>query len=164
MTEETFAVLVAEVIKEHPGAKSHEVLGRALDAKISAKGDDAAKGRRRLMELNALGRSVAATKAATARSEAPKVTHDGRAMDMTPTITVKNQLRLWTEVSPKEWVDAVLREDRVSRGRARMNAVRMEIAKLVDGDERLLALDTMGDVCEALGLDPTNVNLDDLAS
>jgi hypothetical protein len=94
------------------------------------------------------------------------VTHSGRPI--TETLSVrgddgKRQLPLWTQCSPRQYMEAVSREQRIVTGRDASNAIRWEIVNAMQAEPALLDLPTMLDVCKALGIDPDLVGLEETA-
>lgn len=90
----------------------------------------------------------------------------GTGRPITPTLSVRTprgtRLMLWTEASPAQFVEAVLREQNVTEGRLAANAVRLTLVQAIKGDDELMALPTLADVCERLGVDPDSLGLTDL--
>lgn len=86
---------------------------------------------------------------------------------VTPTLSVRRdngtrQAALWTEVSPRQYMEAVFREQRVVQGRFDSNAIRMQVAELIRDDEHLMSLSTLDAVCAELNVDPDTLGLADL--
>lgn len=83
-----------------------------------------------------------------------------------PSLSIRHegvtQLTAWTEATPEQFIEAVLREQRVVDGRSDANAVRLGLVELMKDDEHLLSLPTLADVCAELGIDPDTLGLDDL--
>lgn len=149
---------------EGEGSKAEQ--GQALDALISEHADDApwlVEWRQQRLYM-VLGTFVASERARSQRDRAPKITYDGRPMTMTPTISVDAQLRFWLDVSPAQWIVAAQREQEVALGRVMANQPRLAIVAKLLADDDLAALPTMGDVVEALGLDPDDIVLDEAAA
>lgn len=83
-----------------------------------------------------------------------------------PSLSIRNegvaQLMHWIEATPEQFIEAVLREQRVVDGRRDANAVRLALVELMKDDERLMKLPTLADVCAELGIDPDTLGLGDL--
>lgn len=69
---------------------------------------------------------------------------------------------LWTEAEPLQFVEAVLREQRVVDGRNDANALRLAIAQLIQSREDLAGLPTLAAVCKAVNVDPDALSLEQL--
>jgi hypothetical protein len=88
---------------------------------------------------------------------------------ITPSISVRTedgarQTVLWVEATPRQFVDAVLREQAVVDGRAESNAIRMQLAELLQGDKKLMSLPALREVCAELEIDPDTLGLDELGA
>lgn len=86
---------------------------------------------------------------------------------ISPTISVRmtdgsRQGVLWVEASPAQFVEAVFREQAVVDGRAESNAIRMQLAEILNGRKSLMGLPTLGAVCEELEINPDTLGLEDL--
>lgn len=86
---------------------------------------------------------------------------------ITPTLSVRTedggrQGVLWYEATPRQFIDAVMREQAVVDGRANSNAVRMRLALQIRQDERLMELPTLRDVCAELSVNPDTLGLEGL--
>lgn len=68
---------------------------------------------------------------------------------------------LWTEASPRQFIEAVLREQSVIDGRNDSNAIRLQVVEMIQTDKRLMELGTLRDVCAELDVDPDMLGLDD---
>lgn len=100
------------------------------------------------------------------RALAIGITPNGRLIN--PTISVRNeaggrQTLLWVEATPSQFIEAVLCEQSVIDGRNQSNRLRLHVVELLQQDESLMALPTLGAVCGAVGIDPDSLGLDDLA-
>ena len=71
---------------------------------------------------------------------------------------------LWIEATPQQFVDAVFREQAVVDGRAAANAVRMQLAGLIQSTPDLMVLPSLREVCDELKLDPDTLGLEELAA
>lgn len=71
---------------------------------------------------------------------------------------------LWIEATPVQFMEAVFREETVVRGRAEANAVRMQLAELIQQDDGLQDLSSLKDVCSELHIDPDTLGLEELPS
>lgn len=87
-------------------------------------------------------------------------------LPISPTLSVKTdegrQLLLWYRASPRQFIDAVLREQQVVDGRHSSNALRMQVVQLLLDHEELMDLPTLEDVCKSLELNPQSLDLDSL--
>lgn len=120
--------------------------------------------------IAALGTYASGLKASRERSEQAQrmldrgIAYNGRLV--TPTIAVRgdigSQQVLWTEATPRQFIDAVLREQKVIDGRNDSNRMRRQLVELLLQDERLLDLDSLGAVCTELGIDPDTLALEEL--
>ncbi len=125
-------------------AREHSSLGAYVAAVKSAK-------ERRAQHERLMARGLAV---ATGRpiNPAMSIRRDGYA----PTSM------LWTEAQPQEFIEAVMREQRVVQGRLDANAARLALVALMKDDEHLLSLPSLGHVCDELGIDPDTLGLGDL--
>lgn len=94
------------------------------------------------------------------------VTYSGKPMSST--ISIKNddgsrQTVLWIDASPAAFIEAVLTEQAVIRGRQDANSLRFQVVEMLQDDPTLRELPTLGAVCEACGIDPDTLGLDELA-
>jgi hypothetical protein len=171
VSEELRHAIAEEVIDLHPGADK-ATLGQAfLD---TAEGSDMADFDDwcRAQLLRVAGQYVSGIRAAREkRRRNERLLSRGVAVatgrPITPTISVRGtdgsrQQVLWVEATPRQFVDAVLREQAVVDGRAESNAIRMQLAELVRGDEQLMALPALRDVCAELAIDPDTLGLEEL--
>lgn len=123
----------------------------------------------------ALGNQVSQVKSRrerTAQNErlmARAVSADGRPMGkpLSPTLSVRTesgarQSTLWIFATPRQYIDAVLREQKVIDGRNDSNAIRLHLVDLIQEDEHLQDLPTLKDVCDELGINPDTLGLEDL--
>ena len=192
MPENTLADFADEVIAAIPDAEDKLMWGRAMDELIAATDDDdPVRDEARGKYLMALAQVVSNRLAGIARREAKRRAKDaaeresmgeegfhvdangrpfGRKaeMVMSPMISVKNesggsQLTLWTKASPARFVEAVIREQSVVDGRSDANAIRMAVVRIINTDESLMALPTVQDVLDVLGIDHEVLALGDLA-
>ncbi len=104
-------------------------------------------------------------KAHAARLMNRAVSYSGRVM--TPTISIRDETGatqgvLWIHATPAQFIDAVLREQAVVDGRNRSNRLRLHLVKRMQADESLRELAMLKDVCDAEGIDPDTLGLDEL--
>lgn len=151
--------LAEQAIALHPKSTA-AVLGIELSRLISLHAPHLESWREELA-IKALGRYCNTVKAQLNQEGAPRVTYDGRPM--TSTISVNGQLKLWTECSPAEFVEAVLREQNVVDGRDQSNRSRRAFVNLLRQREDLMAMPTLGDAAQAAGWDVAALDLDELA-
>lgn len=117
-----------------------------------------------------LGQFVSSRKAALARKDqaakALAIGYNGSALS--PVLSVRSNgattLALWVDVSPKQYVEAVLREQNVVEGRNRSNQIRLQLATQMIADDILMGLSTLREVCTAIGVDPDALGLDELSA
>lgn len=152
--------LVEQAIQMHPDAKD-STLGVALDRLIDLHGTPILRAFRRAQMLKALTTYCKSIKASMERESGPTVSYAGRPM--TSTLGVNGQLKLWTECSPAEFIDAVAKEQRVIDGRNDSNRTRRAFVDLLRSRGDLLELPTLGAALEAAGWDANALDLDDLA-
>jgi len=86
---------------------------------------------------------------------------------ITPTLSVRaqdgsRQQCLWYEATPAQFLEAVLLEDQIVAGRLASNRVRLSVVEAMQNDASLMDLPTLVDVCEALGIDPDTLGLEEL--
>ncbi len=123
--------------------------------------------------ITALGTIVSHLKARRAKAAKAQrlldlgVTFQGRPI--TPTLSIRGedgdrQLPLWTEASPQQFVEAVLREQGVVDGRNDSNVIRLTLVRAMQADASLMELPTMLDVCVELGIDPDMVGVEEIPS
>jgi hypothetical protein len=163
-TKDEWASELLDLARRH--RLDHEldtVLTHALSRRVSAHAARRAEAHRRAVEAS--------------RVIELGVTHDGAPLAgshtpprlLTRTLSVRtddhrSQLTLWDAATPQQFVDAVHREARIIVGRTEQNAVRLGLARAIERDESLKALATVRDVCQALGIDPDTLGLDDLGA
>lgn len=125
----------------------------------------------RVLIVTALGRRVAGIK-----GQRERVAMNNRLVDrgvsytgrpITPTLSIRDtngarQYVLWTEASPQQFIEAVLREQVTIDGRNDSNAVRLQVVEMVQADKHLMGLPTLRAVCDELGVDPDTLGLEDL--
>lgn len=143
--------------------------GREMDKLVDLNSSDHLKQWREQIVVAALGRYVKAIKAADARRRSAMcaVTHDGQPFtSMTPTISVKSgearQLMLWWECSPGQFMDAVWREAATVAGRSESNDRRMKFVELLQEHPDAMALPTVKEAAALLGVDITELALEEL--
>lgn len=95
------------------------------------------------------------------------VSYSGRVM--TPTISIRNadgvtQGVLWIDATPRQFIEAVRREQAIVDGRNDSNRVRWNLARACLDDEHLLDLPTLKDVCAEMGVDPDTLGLSELGA
>lgn len=166
-TDDTPADLARKVIKRTPDGTIDQ-WGTQLDKMID-KADEGYLNEWRLGAVRqTLGRFVKATKARLEADQGPKVSHDGKPLGMTPTLSVRTekgrQLKLWTECSPDQFIEAVIREQRTVDGRHNSNALRMQVVELLEKRDDLRSMETLAVVLDAIGQDPAELKLDELPS
>jgi hypothetical protein len=93
------------------------------------------------------------------------VSYSGRVM--TPTISIRNaegisQGVLWIDATPRQFIEAVQREQAIVDGPHDSNRVRWNLVRACLDDEHLLGLPTLKDVCVELGVDPDTLGLSEL--
>lgn len=121
--------------------------------------------------VTALGNVVNSRK--TSRETAAKnerlasraVAYTGRPLNPTISVRTESGARqgvLWIYATPRQYIDAVIREQKVIDGRNDANAVRLQLVELMQQDDHLQDLATLKDVCDELGIDPDTLGLDDL--
>lgn len=170
MTGSIQQAIAEQVLGLHPGASKVE-WGKAFLA-LAEDFDDEDLGEWLTRRQHySLGEYVASVKNAREKSAQNKRLLDrgisvatGRPIN--PSLSIRRegvtQLAAWVQASPEEFVEAVLREQRVVDGRRDANAVRMALVELMKDDDGLMALLTLADVCDELGIDPDTLGLDDL--
>ena len=151
--------LAEQVIAANPGANG-KTLGAALRSLIRLHASPVLDAWLDDQIIGALGRYCNNTKAALQAESTPKVSYGGRPM--TSSIAVNGQMKLWTECSPVEFVDAVLREQNVVFGRLQSNKARRAFVDLLRTRTDLMAMPTLGDAIVASGWDADVLALDDL--
>lgn len=166
MTDITLHDLAGDVLAANPeGTKTQ--WGAAL-IRLVGDQEDAIVAEAQAKYVAAMGAYVSGVKAAQARADQSErtahVTYHGRPL--TPTVSVRGehgrQLKLWLDASPREFVEAVFREQSVVLGRLNSNKLRVKIAEMCRQDDALMDLDTLTDVCQELHLDPAELELEEL--
>lgn len=168
MSEVSLHDLAEEVLSVSPNGNKTE-WGEALIRLVGDQGD-AIAAEAHSKYVAAMGAFVSSVKAAQARAEQAAriahITYHGRPL--TPTVSVRGeygrQLKLWLDASPREFVEAVFREQSVVLGRLNSNKLRIKIAELCQQDDALMELPTLADVCNELDIDPAQLELEELAS
>lgn len=112
-------------------------------------------------------KAVEARKAQSEKLASRAVSYAGRPLS--PTISIRRDdgartLELWTNASPRAFLDAVLREQHVVDGRLKANAVRFQVARDILSDDELMELATLGEVCAVKDIDPDTLGLDELSA
>ena len=167
MSEVTLHDLAEEVLSIYPSARKDE-WGEELIRRVGQEGD-AIQQEAHAKFVAAMGAYVSNIKAAQARAEqaerVAQVSYHGRPL--TPTISVRTdagrQLMLWLDASPRQFVEAVFREQSVVVGRLNSNKLRVKVAEMCQQDEQLMELPTLADVCNELDVDPEELELEELA-
>lgn len=172
MTDLTLADLADHVLALMPdGAKAD--CGRELLTAVRSYDIDTITTEVEARTIASLGSYVAGRKSAAAKtSQAERlmtygVTYTGRPIS--PTLSIRSedgtsQLAAWTDATPRQFLDAVLREQKVIDGRNDSNRLRLHVVDLLTQDEALMGLPSLSSVCAALGVDPDLLGLDDLAA
>lgn len=164
----SLADLASDVLAWDRRASKHE-WGLDLLARVEDADDDALNEEVREKLIGKLGDYVAGVKAAAEKARQAErmlaVGYNGRPI--TPTVSVRNedgstQTMLWIDASPAQFMDAVLREQSVVDGRLRSNIVRLKVVDMLRQDDCLMDLPTLQDVCNALGVNPDTLGLDEL--
>lgn len=167
-----FAEIVAEqVLASHPDGNK-EIWGRAFLEVAEEVDAEALERWTERKVIAAAGRAVSDFKG---RREAQRRNERliargisvATGRPISPTISVRSpdgsrQHALWTQVPPQEFVEAVMREQSIVDGRRDANAIRLRLVRMLQADEQLMALPTLGDVCAELDIDPDTLGLDEL--
>lgn len=107
------------------------------------------------------------TAAKNERLASRAVTYTGRPLNPTISVRTESGARqgvLWIYATPRQYIDAVIREQKVIDGRNDANAVRLQLVEVMNQDGHLQDLPTLKDVCDELGIDPDTLGLEDLES
>jgi hypothetical protein len=167
MTDITLHDLAEDVLAANPNGSKTE-WGEALIQRVGDQGD-AIAAEAEAKYVAAMGVYVSNVKAAQARADqaerTAQVTYHGRPL--TPTVSVKGeygrQLMLWLDASPRQFVEAVFREQSVVLGRLNSNKLRLKIAEMCQQDDALMEMPTLAAVCQELNVDPAELELEELA-
>lgn len=175
-TPQTLGDFAAIVLDDMPDATKDEcgaALARLVGDLYGAERWQHEAHARYIRSLGAVVSALSArTKDAEKRERLALATENGIAYNgrpITETLSVRRddgsrQLVLWTQATPSQFVEAVLREEAVAAGRVRSNRVRMQLASIIADDEHLMALPTLAAVCEREGINPDSLGLDELSA
>lgn len=173
MTDLTLHDLAEDVLDGNPNGTKDQwgaALIRAVgDGELLDGGRDAIQVEATHKYVASMGAFVSGIKAARERARQVErtahVTYHGRPL--TPTVSVRTdagrQLMLWLDASPRQFVEAVFREQSVALGRLNSNKLRLKIAEMCQQDDELMDLPTLAHVCDALDVDPDDLELEALA-
>jgi hypothetical protein len=161
--------LAEQVLRANPKATKYE-WGVELRQLVQFHDDRSVNAEVEEKTLTVLGQYVAGIKT-NIEKQAQAERHIDRAVSysgrlMTPTLSVRtdlgSQTMLWTEASPQQFMEAVLREQAIIDGRRDSNRVRLSVFEMLKEDDQLSELPTLGDVCKQLHIDPDTLGLDEL--
>lgn len=166
----SLADLAADVLALEPHSTKAQ-WGRMLDDLAAQTADEDVQAEVEAKKVIALGAYVAGVKSAQEKSRQAQrlldrgISFSGRPM--TPMLSIRtdegaHQLTLWLEATPSQYIDAVLREQKVIDGRGDSNRVRLHIVDMLQEDESLMELACLRDVCDQLSVDPDTLLLEEL--
>lgn len=167
---DTLYDLAEKVIASDPTATKAEWGKSLLALTEGASGDLAAEVHSKL--LGALGHYVSGIKSAQEKRRQKQrlmdmgIAYNGRLINPMLSITTEDgdpQYALWLEATPRQFIDAVLKEQNVVDGRNTSNQVRMQVVKMLQEDESLMDMASLRDVCDQLGVDTDTLALEELA-
>lgn len=171
MTDLTLADLADQVLSANSDGTKYEWGSELLDLVHAhdEPGLDAEVRGKTVVALGNLvnGRKSAQEKAAQQqRVKSLPIDYNGRPL-ASPTISVRGETGarqgvLWINATPQQYIEAVIREQRVVDGRNNANAIRLQLVEVMQRDEHLLTLSTLKDVCEELDINPDTLGLEDL--
>lgn len=171
MTDLTLSDLADQVLSANRNGSKHE-WGSDLLALTQAHDEPEIDDEVRGKTIAALGNVVNGRKSAQEKQAQRDrlanlaISYDGRPL-LNPTLSVRapsgaRQGKLWIDATPQEYIEAVIREQRVVDGRNNANAIRLQLVEVMQRDEHLMTLPTLKDVCAELNINPDALGLEDL--